>query len=271
MPQFDFSLYAWNWLMLIDVAIVFAIAALVFIFFWRRGNTRIFIIFASILVLYAVLAFFALATVDSVVFNVSKRVVQLLIIAFIAAFAVVYQTELKAVFMRFTTRFTKAQSEFASSEDELRSAAGEIVKACQNMSKNDCGAIIVIAPTLIPKNLLATGTQVGGVISAGLLESLFNTSTPLHDGAVVVKENRIIAAGCFLPLSSNTAISNELGTRHRAAIGITEESNVIAIVVSEESGVISVAKGGELIRYMTPDKLLAEIEEAFVLTKNTKR
>jgi diadenylate cyclase len=217
-----------------------------------------------------VLSFFALVTVGPV-FEVAKRAVEFLIFAFIVAFAVVYQSELKALFMKFTSRFTKGYSEFVSSEDELRLAASEIVKACQNLSKSDTGAIIVIAPSIVPRNLLATGTQVGAVISSGLLESIFNVDTPLHDGAVIIKENRIIAAGCFLPLTSNANIPKELGSRHRAAIGVTEESNVIAIVVSEESGVISVAKHGELKRYMTPDKLLDEIEEAFVLANERKR
>ena len=95
-----------------------------------------------------------------------------------------------------------------------------------------------------------------------MLESIFNTKSPLHDGAVIVKGNKILAAGCFLPLTQKN-ISRDMGTRHRAAIGISEESDVLSIVISEETGIISTVRDGEIKRYMTMDKLKDEIEEAF--------
>ena len=109
-------------------------------------------------------------------------------------------------------------------------------------------------------------------ISCGLLESIFNTRAPLHDGAVVVKGNKILAAGCFLPLSQEVNIAKELGTRHRAAIGITEENNdIFAIVVSEETGVISTVMSGKIKRYMTPDSLSEQIEQAFGISARPRK
>ena len=131
------------------------------------------------------------------------------------------------------------------------------------MAKNDIGGIIIIAPTSIPEHILSSGTQMSALLSTPLLESIFNKKSPLHDGAVIVKGNRILAAGCFLPLSQEITLSKDLGTRHRAAIGITEESDVMAIVVSEETGVISLAQNAQLKRYVTPEKLLDHIEKAF--------
>ena len=147
----------------------------------------------------------------------------------------------------------------------FRSAAAtdELLSALQTMAKQNTGAIIIITPTTMDSNILETGTELNAKISAPLLVSIFNTKAPLHDGAVIVKGNKILSAGCFLPLTQEAGVAKELGTRHRAALGITEESNVMAIVVSEETGIISVAKSGQLQRYMTIDKLKEKIETIY--------
>ena len=123
----------------------------------------------------------------------------------------------------------------------------------------------------MPSHILDSGTELDALVSSRLLESLFNTKAPLHDGAVVVKGNRTLSAGCFLALTQDTTVSKELGTRHRAAIGITEESDVLAIVVSEETGVISIASHGKIKRYMTPDKLYEQIEIAYGINYKSKK
>ena len=154
-------------------------------------------------------------------------------------------------------------------EEKLTDSANEIVRACQNMAKNDIGALIIIARSAVPPHLLDTGTALNANISAGLLESIFSTKGPLHDGAVVIKADKLLSAACFLPLSQEVGIAKELGTRHRAAIGITEESDVFAIVVSEETGIISVVSGGQIKRYMTPEKLYEEIKMAYGILART--
>ena len=107
-----------------------------------------------------------------------------------------------------------------------------------------------------------TGTRVDGLVSSGLLINIFIPNTPLHDGAVIIKGNKVVAAACFLPLSDNENISKELGTRHRAGIGITERSDALALMVSEETGTISIAENGTISRYLdlpTLEKILNDI------------
>lgn len=151
------------------------------------------------------------------------------------------------------------------SDDELRAAINEIVRAAQNMSKKNVGALIVISTQNLPEHIIDSGTRLDAVLTCPLLESIFNTKAPLHDGAVFVNGNRIVAAGCFLPLSQSVNIDKELGTRHRAAIGVTENYNVMAIIASEETGVISVAQGGKLTRYFDSQMLTDKLEQVYGL------
>lgn len=131
----------------------------------------------------------------------------------------------------------------------------EIVKACMEMSSKYTGALVVIERDTKIGEIINTGTQLESHVSSELIINLFVPDTPLHDGAVVIRDNKIKAAACFLPLTDNPNLSKELGTRHRAALGITEVSDAIAVVVSEESGKISFALNGGLTRNLTPDTL----------------
>ena len=131
----------------------------------------------------------------------------------------------------------------------------EIVKACLEMSKTYTGALIVIEGDTKIGEIIDSGTQLDSKITSELLINIFTPNTPLHDGAVVIRGDRIKAAACFLPLTDNPYLSKELGTRHRAALGITEISDSMAIVVSEESGKISFAMNGGLQRNLTGDTL----------------
>ncbi len=151
------------------------------------------------------------------------------------------------------------------SDEELNAAIGEIVRASLNMAKKDVGALMVITPEFIPSHIEESGTKLDAVVSGGLLESIFSTKGPLHDGAVLVRGNRILAAGCFLPLTQSLEIDKELGTRHRAAIGVTETNNVLTVIVSEETGVISVAYRGELKRYYDAEMLTDTLQEFYGL------
>ena len=139
--------------------------------------------------------------------------------------------------------------------------------------KKNVGALIVVAPSNVPANIIRSGTELDSKLSTHLLECIFNTKAPLHDGATFVRGNTVIAAGCFLPLTQSLEVDKELGTRHRAAIGITETNNVMAIIVSEETGVISVAIDGILTRYYDSDMLRTKLEEVYGLkaTKSEKK
>ena len=124
----------------------------------------------------------------------------------------------------------------------------EIVRATFEMAKVKTGALMVIEQNDSLKEIERTGIQINGLISSQLLINIFEHNTPLHDGAVVLRGNRVTAATCYLPLSDNMSISKDLGTRHRAAVGISETSDSLTIVVSEETGRVSVAQGGKLMR-----------------------
>ena len=131
----------------------------------------------------------------------------------------------------------------------------ELVKATFEMAKVKTGALIVISRDLPLKEIERTGIEVDGIVTSQLLINIFEHNTPLHDGAVVVQGNRVTAATCYLPLSENMNISKELGTRHRAAVGISEVTDTMTIVVSEETGRVSVARGGKLEKIGNADEL----------------
>lgn len=131
----------------------------------------------------------------------------------------------------------------------------EITNAVENLSKSRTGALIVIEQLTGLEDVISTGTRIDAIISAALLENIFVVNTPLHDGATIIRNDRIVAGGCFLPLTSNNDINKKLGTRHRAAIGISETADALTIVVSEETGVISLTVNGRLTRNYNKDKI----------------
>ncbi len=153
-------------------------------------------------------------------------------------------------------------AEVVSQADTERCIAN-IVKALQNMSKNNVGALIVLSRGSLPKQVLQSGVGLNAEISTQLIEGVFFPKAPLHDGAMVIQGHKIQAAGCFLPLTQKTSYPKEYGTRHRAAIGITEVANVISLVVSEETGIISIVKQGNVTRYADYDMLMDALKDYY--------
>lgn len=257
---FDFAKYAngVDLYFIIDMVVLLTVFAIMLSFFIYKRNMKVFFL----LILGAVLDILVnvLSELLGGKLAIAKYVMHFVVIFDIVAACVVYQNDLKNLFQKVST---SKGFETHNSDDELRDATAEILTACQDMAKNDVGAIIIIDTAGdIHDNILDTGTRLNATLSAPLFESIFNTKAPLHDGAVIVRGNKIIAAGCFLTLTQRN-VNKEMGTRHRAAIGITEDTDVLSIVVSEETGIISVVKHGEIKRYMTMDKLKDEIEEAY--------
>lgn len=171
---------------------------------------------------------------------------------------VLFQPELRRSLERIgRNRFKDILNFDEATGSKLKTTAviGEIVKACVELSARYVGALIVIERETKIGEIINTGTQIDSHVSSELIINLFIPATPLHDGAIVIRDNKIKAAACFLPLTDNPNLSKELGTRHRAALGITEVSDSIAIVVSEESGKISFALNGGLTRNLTSDTL----------------
>ena len=149
------------------------------------------------------------------------------------------------------------------SQADTERCIANIVKALQNMSKNNVGALIVLSRGSLPKQVLQSGVTIDAKISTQLIEGIFFPKAPLHDGAMVIHGHQIQAAGCFLPLTQKTSYPKEYGTRHRAAIGITEVANVISLVVSEETGIISIVKQGNVTRYADYDMLMDALKDYY--------
>jgi diadenylate cyclase len=146
---------------------------------------------------------------------------------------------------------------------ETEEAINNIIRALQNMSKNNVGALIVLSKGSLPKQVLQSGVRIDAEISTQLIEGIFFPKAPLHDGAMIVHGHKIQAAGCFLPLTQKTSYPKEYGTRHRAGIGITEVANVISLVVSEETGIISIVKQGNVMRYADYDMLMDALRDYY--------
>ena len=139
----------------------------------------------------------------------------------------------------------------------------EIVKALNDMSRKKIGALIVLERSTKLGDIIESGTVVDAEISSQLIENIFEPNTPLHDGAMIIRDERITAAACILQLSDDYSISRELGTRHRAALGITETTDAVSLIVSEETGVISMAREGKLTRYLDTKSLTILLTELF--------
>ena len=147
--------------------------------------------------------------------------------------------------------------------ERVEENVSEIVRAMSNMSRKRIGALIIIERHTGLGDVLESGTRLDAQISQPLIENVFEPNTPLHDGAMVIRNRRIEAAACILPLSEDPTISRDLGTRHRAAIGITETSDAVALIVSEETGIISMAREGRLTRHLDGRSLTILLTELF--------
>lgn len=172
----------------------------------------------------------------------------------IIALVVIFQPELRRALEhigRTSFSFSNLERNSATSEYVIK----EIVSATTSLARQKIGALIIFEKKTGLNDIVDTGTRINGDISSGLLINIFIPNTPLHDGAVIVKDYTVLAAGCFLPLTDNNELNKEIGTRHRAAIGMTERSDAVALVVSEETGYISYAVDGRLYRNIQPDEL----------------
>src|ERR1044072_2013489 len=177
------------------------------------------------------------------------------------AIIVLFQSEIRQALITFGNRFRMPFSR------QHRGQFGEgvydeVILAATTLASTKTGALIVIERNVGLKNVIDGGVQLDAELSYDLLLSIFNTASPLHDGAVVVRRHRIAAASCFLPLTLNPRLSRDLGTRHRAAIGVTEDTDSVAVVVSEETGLISFVQRGEIKRGLDATKLRGAILES---------
>lgn len=187
------------------------------------------------------------------------------------AIVVIFQPELRSLLEKMGRSNFGKLIDMASgtASDVYLDAINEIVQASANLSKTKTGALIVMERDTKLGDVIRTGTLINADVSSALLENIFVPNTPLHDGAVIIRGDRVYTAGCFLPLTSNNNLSRELGTRHRAALGISEASDALVIVVSEETGKISIALNGTLTRNLNEHTLKTALVKA--LSKKSEK
>lgn len=177
----------------------------------------------------------------------------------IGAFAIVviFQPELRNLLERMGRFNVGNIIDFAAdtSDEDVQRVIESVSIAAANMSESKTGALIVMERATRLGEFISTGTMLDANVSSGLLENIFVPNTPLHDGAVIIRQNKIVTAGCLLPLTANNNLSRDLGTRHRAAIGLSEVTDAVIIVVSEETGKISIALNGSLTRNLSKESL----------------
>ena len=186
-------------------------------------------------------------------FNTMSYILRNAMQAGLIAIIVVFQPELRRALEKVGR--SSFSSLFTNDEADIERTVYELADAAAHMSREKIGALIVCERTTKLGDILNTGTPVNADLTTSLLVNIFVPNTPLHDGAVIVRDGKIKAAACILPLTQNDSLSRELGTRHRAALGVTEHSDCAAIVVSEETGKISIAHDGDMTRNLTPDSV----------------
>lgn len=178
-------------------------------------------------------------------------------LGFIAAL-IIFQPELRAGLEHIgRTKFNFfPKNNVSVSEEKFNKIVEEIVEALYSLSRQKIGALIILERNTKIGDIINTGTSIDGEVSRQLLINIFIPNTPLHDGAVVIRDSQIKAAACFLPLTQSKDLSKELGTRHRAAIGVSEVSDCISLIVSEETGDVSIAKSGKIYRKISKDRMI---------------
>ena len=234
-------------------------------------ETRAIQLAKGLIILVCIYAIVSLANME-----VSKYILNFIFNNLFIIIVIIFAPELRHILERVgkssVTKFNifnlKNKIDFEKQENTINSI-NDICKACADMSDKKIGALIVFEKETLLGEITKTGTTLDAKVTTELIENVFFPKAPMHDGAIVVKDGRVTAAGCILPLTSNDNLSSELGTRHRAAIGMSEISDAIITVVSEETGAISVAENGKLMRDIS-DGVLREILITNFVKSNNK-
>lgn len=216
-------------------------------------------------IIFILVAYFIINVLDM---QASTYMFRLVMSNFILVIIILFAPELRHALesvgrSRFSMLRILGFEKTSATQSRQRKAVHEICRACNEMSSNKIGALIVIEKDIALKDIVSTGTQIDATVSKELIGSIFFPNSPLHDGAAIIRDGRVCAAGCILPLSQNANISTDLGTRHRASIGVSEQSDAVVVVVSEETGQISVVYKGRLERDVTSGILLDRLLSHF--------
>ena len=243
-----------------DIVEIIIIAVIVYeIALWIK-NTKAWMLLRGIIVLIVFISVAAIFRMNTILWLVRNSISVLAIAAI-----VVFQPELRRALEKLGEKdYLKSVVGFDKSKEKERFSQETIdgsVTAAFEMAKVKTGALIVVEDVIQLTEYERTGIQLDSLVSSQLLINIFEHNTPLHDGAIIIRGNRIAAATCYLPLSDNRALSKDLGTRHRAAVGMSEVSDALIIVVSEETGAVSYARGGRIVRHLNERQLTDKLNE----------
>ena len=244
-----------------DVVDILIVAVILYKVYEMLQDTRAITLVKGLIVLMIVTLVAGFLELHVISWLLQKTVTLLFV-----ALPIVFQPELRRALERLGQGRFLGLDQYLDVE-EANSLTNEIDKAVFNMADKKIGALLVIEKNVGINEIIDTGIKIEGLITTEFLMNVFIPNTPLHDGAAVIRGKRLVAAGCYLPLTENRSLSSELGTRHRAAIGLSEQCDAVIIIVSEETGVVSVAENGRIERYMTHDSLRQRIRPLFVKEK----
>ena len=243
---------------ILDIIDIVVVAYFLYRLYLMLKNTRAATLVKGLLVLVAFMIVCRTLNLHVISWLLEKSMTVIMV-----ALPVVFQPELRRALEQIGRgKLFRKGSEL--DEQELEAMLEDVAAATKVMSKAKVGALMVFERATGLVERIETGVPIDGLVSSGLIQNIFVKDTPLHDGAVVIRGNRIVAACCLLPLTENRNLSQELGTRHRAAIGISEQSDAMVLVVSEETGAISIARNGELMRYLTVEDVKAILRNAII-------
>ena len=258
--KFQLSQFSWPVSIgVIDIVQILLIAFFVYYLILWIKNTRAYTLLKGVLLVVLFLIVAAILHMDAILWICG----QLSVVA-ITGVIVIFQPELRRVLEQLGEKgMTSTLIPFDNSKDEDEKISdrtiGELIHAVFAMGEVKTGALIVIEQNILLTEYERTGISIDSLISSQLLINIFEHNTPLHDGAVIVRDNRIVAATCYLPLSDNLELNKSLGTRHRAGVGISEVSDSLTIIVSEETGKVSYALGGKIYTGVTPGVLREQL------------
>ncbi|HHP50808.1 MAG TPA: TIGR00159 family protein [Moorella mulderi] len=240
----------------LDVGVV---SFVIYKFFMLIKGTRAVQLIKGLLVLFLAWVVAQWLHLDTISWILSQ-----LKLMFVVALPIVFQPELRRILEQLGRGKFFARPLKVLGAEDMERLINEVVKAAVSLSRKKVGALIVIEREIGLNDYIETGLRLDALVSAELLINLFTPLTPFHDGAAIIRGDRVVAAGCFLPLSESPYLSKRLGTRHRAALGLSEISDAVVVVVSEETGTISVAEGGKLTRFLE-EKTLKDLLENLLL------
>jgi len=251
---------------ILDIVDIAVVAYFLYTLYQILKNTRAATLVKGLLILLIIMMGSRWMNLHVITWLMEKSMTVILV-----ALPVVFQPELRRALEQIGRGkwFHKGGSEL--DEAEFETMLSNVTNATVAMSRRKLGALMVFERNTGLEERIETGTAVDGLLSEALLLNIFEKDTPLHDGAVIIRGKRIVAASCLLPLTENRNLSQDLGTRHRAGIGVSEQSDAVVLIVSEETGTISIARNGELIRYLHADDVREILRDAlFNQGKNVK-